>query len=859
MASMCSSPPCRRDLAPPSLGRFSGSLCLLVAVLCGAAGAQEPPATFVDAPTVSDFLRELERRDLDRVAIAWCRERLTAGKPNPLERFDLTVGLARGAARGALSEIGADRETLWDDSRNWLETLRAEAPAGRRAEVDLVSAELLRLRGAWERRWASVRLFDEGAAGLARDRLAASHKLAAGVIAELEKSPSDGGVRVRDLMERAERLRAEVCLELWELSRDRPLTLPAGLEPAALSREAATALAYLAETARERGQDVALRETLTLLQARFARLRGDAARFEEIVKRATATLSPEGRCRLAVERLWLSGTADALLEGTHVRTPEWGWTRLRLDIDRLRGEWRDSPLSDRVARQQAAASLNRRMREFSSTTPGSWGLLGQQLEDSLDHLVKYGPDVGPIAERAKSEYLAGRYDAAVAAFLEAAGVAKTRHDPQCEFELEYRAASILVDRSRFPEAARRLASLVDSQPEHPEAASADLLACHALGMVAERTPSDEAASAVIERLTRHLERFPHSPKLAEAALRLGQAQLDRDEWAEALVAFQRVPGTHAAAKEALAGMTRAYRALTDLAGGDADNLTRLAEDVRTQWAERLPEDPRTWGVEACDGAVVAARLELARPSPNARTADDWLNRAEERLVKLAAETPETANRTEVLLAETRRLRVLSLAGRGELEAARQSLSRLADVEPESLLSLLDGLDRAAPNRPETAQALAQLQRETVLRLADRRATLSEAQRDRVDRVLARAYAVTGDRAAAIKIYRELVKARPREVELKIALAETLVDEGGAERLAEAGELWKGIEGTRTAGSVTWCEARLKRCELLARNGDKTAAEKLLKLTRLLHPKLGSPELARRYAEFEQNLGKQAVK
>jgi tetratricopeptide (TPR) repeat protein len=854
---MCSRSACRRYFAAPVWGWTGLFAGLFALVMGGSVVAQESTATFVDAPTVGDFLRELERRELDRVAMAWCRERLTVGKPGPAERFELTLGLARGAARGALSEIGADRETLWVESLDWLDALRGEATAARRVEVDLAAAELSRLRGDWERKWASVRLFDEAAARVANDRLVGAYELVTTVITRLEKTPADASP-VRELMLRAERLRAEVSLDLWEHARSCPVPPRAGLETGALSREAATALAYLAEFAKERRQDAALRDTLVLLQARFARLRGDGPRFEEIVKRSASTLSSAGRGRMAAERVWLSGEVlDSSVE--QEQSPEWHWAISRRDMDRLRGEWRDSPLADRATREQVVTPLRTRLRRFSTTSPRSWGLLGQQLEDSLDHLVKYGPVIGPLAERAKSAYLAERFDEAVTAYLDGASAAKKRGDSQSEFELAFRGASILVDRSRFDEAARRLTSLVDSQPQHPEAAAADLLACHALGMVAEAMAGDEAARVVIERLTAHLERFPESPRRAEAALRLGQMQLARSEWAEALLAFQRIPPTHASASAALSGMTRAYRELTDLAQGDGDNLTRLADDMRTQWQARLSSDARTWDVEGCDAAVAVARLELIRATPDFKTADDWLNRAEEGLIPLSASAPEVAPRTGSLLAETRRLRVLSLAGRGELESARQMLARLADAEPESLLLVLDGLDRTESSRLETAKPLAQLQRETALRMEARRGELSEVQRLRVDRVLARAYALTGDRVAAIRIYRDLVKTRPTEIEWKIALAEALGDEGGAERLTEAVELWNRIEGTRTPGTVPWCEARLARCELLARGGDKVGAGKLLKLTRLLHPKLGSPEMVRRFAEFEGRLGKPSAK
>ncbi len=309
-------------------------------------------------------------------------------------------------------------------------------------------------------------------------------------------------------------------------------------------------------------------------------------------------------------------------------------------------------------------------------------------------------------------------------------------------------------------------------------------------MVAETAPGEETSQAVVARLNAHLKRFPDSPRQVDVLLRLGRAHQTLKEWPEALAAFQKVPPAHASSREALAGLTDAYRALVEQERTDPEDLSRLADDARQHLGERLSADSATWASEDCAAAVVLARLELARQPPNAKAADEGLNRAETRLATLATASPETAKSASSLLAEARRLRVLSLAGRGELDAARDTLGRLSDAEPGAFLELLDGLDRAAPQQPETARALAQLQRETALRLADRRDALSDVQRDRLDRVLARAYALTGDGPSAIRLYRALAGAHPRDAELKIALANTLAAEGAKEQLAEARGVWK---------------------------------------------------------------------
>ncbi len=472
--------------------------CWWCALAPGEAVAEPAAATFKEPPSAADFLRELERRELDRVAMAWCRDRLANGKPTPEERFDLTMGLARGAARGAMAEFGADRDILWDESRTWLETLRAEVPEARRIEVDLAAVELLQLRGDWERRWAELRPFDTLAARQARTRLVEAFDGVGDVIARLEKRPSqkglesDGLVRPWDLMtERSgcERGCVWICGNWLERIRRRHLAVGHGNrvtrnfsrvdvsrgsgEGTAESPGGSGVVGRIASPVRTiaggcgsaRGYCAAIRIVRFLDHARTVVRRTPAV--EEVHHRT-------GRRRGG--RVCAAGAGvrmDAAGSGLRAHSR---YLRQRLVLDR-------------VPREETVRPLVERIRAFSASAPRSWGLLGQQLEDTVVHLAKFGPITAPLAEKAKSDYFAGRFDESIKAYLDAAESARKQADRDSEFELTYRAASILLDRKRYDEAARRLSTLVDDHPQHPDAATADLLACHALGWWPKRLPA----------------------------------------------------------------------------------------------------------------------------------------------------------------------------------------------------------------------------------------------------------------------------------------------------------------------------------------------------------------------------------
>ena len=100
------------------------------------------------------------------------------------------------------------------------------------------------------------------------------------------------------------------------------------------------------------------------------------------------------------------------------------------------------------------------------------------------------------------------------------------------------------------------------------------------------------------------------------------------------------------------------------------------------------------------------------------------------------------------------------------------------------------------------------------------------------------------------MYEALLKSAPRDPSLLTAYAEVLGRCATKECLQKAQATWRTLESLSPAGSEPWLWARYHLCQTLLDAGDDQACRKLLSVTKLLYPKLGSDALRARFVELE---------
>lgn len=826
--------------------------------------------------TEADFLRELAERGLDRTVLAYCRDRLGSRDLSADLRFTLAEAALRAEYSQALDSIGDDRETFWKQAGASLATLTPDVDRLAGALLELVQTTAELERDHLETHRAEQRSDDDAGRQSTGQRLAAALARRTALDREIERllkarpAPASPARAAIDLRRSAARL-AAAWGELDLLRLGVTAAMPGDVRPDPRRAEGLFA-AVLNEANRPdlstgapgpvhapgtpdrrdpRGEAI-----VGLAIAKLAA--GDAEAASRLI--AGLPPSPDGgplRDRwldwqfVLASRKAAPRPAGATPEqqfrqrlatfSDSVPPPELALREFDLLFD-------DAVKAAAVAPPEAVASPEQKaafearvtavLSRYRERYRTRWVIVADEAARRIRLTARYGPTVGPFVAAMTSHWDAKRFAESVAIARRAVTAAAQEGRGQVVFDLRWRMGSLLVDREEWDVAAEFL--LDAARADHPRAAEAHLLACYALGRAAERSGD---RTAWIAALDDHLLRFAQSPTRVDVLWQSGQAALAEEDWPVALARFREVPPDSPRAASSLAGVTTAYRRLVQDRDVSPDDRSRIVADARQTLEPRLTGT--AWTDTQVDAALFLAESALGQTPPDYPIAERWLKRVSE-AAPPGSETPAA------WLPRAHQLHVLALAGRGEIESARRKLRELSP-QPRQLIEVLAGLDEIARWQPAARPALAQLQRDAALDLDAARNDLAPEEQTRLDRTLAEAFLATGDRAAAVLRYRALAKRLPADPTVQKTLAELLLAGDQIGDRKEALALFRSLESGSQPGSVPWLEYRLQHCAALAATGDTAGATKLLKVTRLLYPKLGGDPLATRFTALEKTL------
>src|SRR5690606_16987436 len=164
-----------------------------------------------------------------------------------------------------------------------------------------------------------------------------------------------------------------------------------------------------------------------------------------------------------------------------------------------------------------------------------------------------------------------------------------------------------------------------------------------------------------------------------------------------------------------------------------------------------------------------------------------------------------------------------------------------------MLEILNGLTEAATQISlEHRTGIARMQLELAESLKARQAELNEQQQRLLDMSLAQAHAAVGQGQTAARLYEEILWKQPKDRQLVTALAQVYEQCGSESCLRQALKQWQTLESLQRKGSIEWLTTRYHLAHCSHRVGDDEAARKLIGVTRVLYPQLGSPSLKSRY-------------
>jgi tetratricopeptide (TPR) repeat protein len=483
------------------------------------------------------------------------------------------------------------------------------------------------------------------------------------------------------------------------------------------------------------------------------------------------------------------------------------------------------------------------------------------LVDAAREADEFGPALAKSVRQAKWAWKNGDLEGAIAAYHRAVGEAHQSGRGAFAVELALHMATLQTEARDFDGAVTTLTGLLDSYPDTPRAAEAHLLRAYALGKRYAQRPDEERKQAYRAALDEHRKKFADSPTWAEATWMLARLEEHEGRWSEAIALLESIPVASKRGEDAQVELALAYeQAIEDLRqrGEPPDEEVRKAIVALNAAVRTFPPEPELFSDSQAEVAWRLARLLLSQKPPDFVLADRLLDRvlrsAEHSTDGASAAKRQAGGTTREWFANASQLRIISLAGQGRLDEARDVVAQMDGSDPDHVLDVLTGLSAAADQVAiERRQSVGQLQWELSQHLEEQRESLSAEQKLKLDECLARAHAALGRYPEAAALYQKLLWQRPDDQRLLEALARLYESCGSTSCLRNALTQWQALEHRQRKGTQEWLESRYHMAWCSHQVGDDEAARKLIGVTRLLYPELGSPELKRQFAELAAEL------
>jgi hypothetical protein len=195
------------------------------------------------------------------------------------------------------------------------------------------------------------------------------------------------------------------------------------------------------------------------------------------------------------------------------------------------------------------------------------------------------------------------------------------------------------------------------------------------------------------------------------------------------------------------------------------------------------------------------------------------------------------------------LRIISLTGLGETEAATRLLRSTVLLNRQRLKGILNGLSSVASFlTPDQLRNVGEIQLAAIELAGLNFQSLSDDELEDLGPVIASAFEQTGQTSRSVEILNRLLARHPKDTEIRRRVATLLLGTGKPSDITAAQLEFRKLEGSFKSGTDEWMDARLHVLEtaIVLKNFDE--ARKLLKITQLLYPNLENDDLKRRLSE-----------
>lgn len=425
--------------------------------------------------------------------------------------------------------------------------------------------------------------------------------------------------------------------------------------------------------------------------------------------------------------------------------------------------------------------------------------------------------VAILVADAEKLYREGKLREAVELYDKAAARAFSEGATGRAFEVSRTAAAVLQEVGDSSEAGARLRRLATGAPDHPDAAAAHhaAIVCLAQSSLQSKEAGEEYADAMVE----YLEQWPHGKSAEETNRWLANWRLANGQWQEAMQLCEEVVSGAPryaeylavyglAASQQIAHLSSKEEA-KQLAQQATSKLLPLVTGEHNRW-------PKQWTETQRNAALALARVHMAFGESGPQYPYRLLNAAASGDPK-----PSGAWSDQALP-----LLVTACVEAGEFEKAATWSQRLPESSAESVKPLVGSLvERVLEGGDRRAIG------ELLLGLTERFSDEASSDAPQMGRVAG--WIATGKIEVAL---RELAlrEKGPADRTVRRLSALALSQRADEESRQEAMAIYRDLEIENRPGGPGWYRARLSRMELLIAMGQRSDAQKLLKLTQALY-------------------------
>jgi tetratricopeptide (TPR) repeat protein len=808
----------------------------------------------------TEFLQGLRSRGLYRLAVGHAESILADSETSDTAKIELAMELSRTLAEWGSASPPPEQEERWQRAHAVLRETLARLESHPRSLLLSLQDALLWLAEGELAKEEAVITGSEASTSVAREKLRTTISILEGLSDQVEQAargermarPSTGGSEQGLSASELTSLGYHIVLQTAEALQRQAETYPAGSPDRVNSLT--RSIDQLTSLMRQVGENE-LRHQAELDRVACHRLLGHLDEAERLLPASTS--DPGLAAPLAAEQVRLllaAGRVAAALETAEDHRQQAANASPEVLLAHLEAlAAHVASRTDPAEPTQAIDTATRILAELESTHGPRWHRRGELWVSRMLALTNHQAKSAQTARlAAEGLYRAGRLAESVTAFDRAAALAREQEDLETSFDLALTAAAIVRERDDAPEAARRYLELARANAMHVRAAEA-----HRLGILSTAAAARSATSSAKQSeflatysglLQEHLTKWADAPTSDEVRVWLGRWSLQQRDAAGASRVLAEVDPASAHYGDSRRLMAEIYEHRLSTLVEPSDRAA-LANEAAHSLQPIITGNDNAWPAEwtalqrdialalaklqllyAEDGAAYAERLLTAALSASDGQADSWRGQAAG-LLLVADTLLGRSDRTEGLLnelgsatAETRAevVRYLTEPRPDVASAHLHELSRLA-------LRLLDGL--AATDATSLASVAGPLAR-----------------------FRARALAGVGQRDEAVALYKDLVTSHPKDAEFHEEYAALLAAGDTADDHRAGLQVYQQIEARSKPGGDRWMQARLARIRLFVRLGDRTQAQRLLKLTATMHPKLGDPTTHREFDAMARELG-----